>query len=109
MYWSRTLPYYGPYCHTVRYGIQGLDRPYLLDSFQFVIWFPVSILSCVGLSSIPGYFSLVGYVTKYDCSSADINPIGSISKHDLREFLRYVNQGHDFPHLQPYVRKDTCQ
>ncbi|KAH7707703.1 Protein QNS-1 b [Aphelenchoides avenae] len=47
--------------------------------------------------------SLVGYVTKYDCSSADINPIGSISKHDLREFLRYVNQGHDFPHLQPVI------
>jgi NAD+ synthase (glutamine-hydrolysing) len=30
---------------------------------------------------------LRGYVTKYDCSSADINPIGSISKTDLRDFL----------------------
>lgn len=34
--------------------------------------------------------SLVGYVTKYDCSSADLNPIGSICKSDLRDFLRYV-------------------
>jgi NAD+ synthase (glutamine-hydrolysing) len=33
--------------------------------------------------------SLRGYLTKYDCSSADINPIGSISKADLNNFLRY--------------------
>ncbi|XP_010245173.1 PREDICTED: glutamine-dependent NAD(+) synthetase isoform X2 [Nelumbo nucifera] len=32
---------------------------------------------------------LRGYLTKYDCSSADINPIGSISKQDLRTFLRW--------------------
>jgi len=30
---------------------------------------------------------LRGYVTKYDCSSADINPIGGFSKLDLRKFL----------------------
>ncbi|VDM65313.1 unnamed protein product, partial [Strongylus vulgaris] len=35
--------------------------------------------------------TLVGYMTKYDCSSADINPIGSISKADLRKFLRKVH------------------
>jgi hypothetical protein len=27
---------------------------------------------------------------QYDCSSADINPIGSISKQDLRSFLRWA-------------------
>uniref|UniRef100_A0AC34R402 Glutamine-dependent NAD(+) synthetase n=1 Tax=Panagrolaimus sp. JU765 TaxID=591449 RepID=A0AC34R402_9BILA len=32
--------------------------------------------------------SLVGYLTKYDCSSADINPIGSINKLDLKVFLK---------------------
>lgn len=39
---------------------------------------------------------LRGYLTKYDCSSADINPIGSISKQDLRTFLRWaaVNLGY---------------
>uniref|UniRef100_A0A3B4GTH4 Glutamine-dependent NAD(+) synthetase n=1 Tax=Pundamilia nyererei TaxID=303518 RepID=A0A3B4GTH4_9CICH len=31
--------------------------------------------------------SLTGYFTKYDCSSADINPIGGISKTDLKRFL----------------------
>ncbi len=34
--------------------------------------------------------SLRGYVTKYDCSSADLNPIGGISKTDLRRFLRWA-------------------
>ncbi|XP_007947462.1 glutamine-dependent NAD(+) synthetase [Orycteropus afer afer] len=32
--------------------------------------------------------SLLGYLTKYDCSSADINPIGGISKTDLRAFVQ---------------------
>lgn len=34
--------------------------------------------------------SLRGYMTKYDCSSADINPIGGISKTDLKKFLLYA-------------------
>ncbi|KAJ2899453.1 glutamine-dependent NAD(+) synthetase [Coemansia aciculifera] len=34
--------------------------------------------------------SLRGYFTKYDCSSADLNPIGSISKADLRGFIEYA-------------------
>ncbi|XP_053109765.1 glutamine-dependent NAD(+) synthetase [Hemicordylus capensis] len=33
--------------------------------------------------------SLRGYFTKYDCSSADINPIGGISKTDLGSFIQY--------------------
>ncbi|KAM8971773.1 glutamine-dependent NAD(+) synthetase isoform X1 [Sarcophilus harrisii] len=33
--------------------------------------------------------SLRGYLTKYDCSSADINPIGGISKTDLKTFIQY--------------------
>jgi NAD+ synthase (glutamine-hydrolysing) len=32
---------------------------------------------------------LRGYMTKYDCSSADINPIGGINKSDLKLFLEY--------------------
>lgn len=35
---------------------------------------------------------LRGYMTKYDCSSADINPIGGISKTDLRRFILYCSQ-----------------
>lgn len=34
--------------------------------------------------------ALRGYLTKYDASSADINPIGGISKTDLRRFLRWA-------------------
>ncbi|OGJ56845.1 NAD(+) synthase [Candidatus Peribacteria bacterium RIFCSPHIGHO2_01_FULL_51_9] len=31
-----------------------------------------------------------GYFTKYDCSSADINPIGGLAKKDLRIFAEYA-------------------
>ena len=37
-------------------------------------------------------FRLRGYMTKYDCSSADINPIGGISKTDLRKFIQYCSK-----------------
>ena len=36
--------------------------------------------------------ALRGYMTKYDCSSADINPIGGISKTDLKSFLLLARQ-----------------
>lgn len=36
--------------------------------------------------------ALRGYFTKYDCSSADINPIGGISKNDLKKFLNYAKE-----------------
>eukprot|EP00794_Sanderia_malayensis_P011791 gene11791-13011_t len=38
--------------------------------------------------------SLLGYMTKYDCSSADLNPIGGISKTDLRSFIHYFYDVH---------------
>ena len=43
--------------------------------------------------------SLRGYVTKYDCSSADINPIGGISKNDLRRFLLWAGNHLGYPAL----------
>lgn len=43
--------------------------------------------------------ALRGYLTKYDCSSADINPIGSISKQDLRSFLRWAAIYLNYPSL----------
>jgi len=36
--------------------------------------------------------SLRGYMTKYDCSSADLNPIGSISKMDLKKLLTWAGE-----------------
>ena len=46
--------------------------------------------------------SLRGYLTKYDCSSADINPIGGISKKDLRSFCRYMAPRY------PELKKCVC-
>nr|XP_033338740.1 glutamine-dependent NAD(+) synthetase isoform X2 [Megalopta genalis] len=36
--------------------------------------------------------ALRGYFTKYDCSSADVNPIGGIAKNDLKSFLGYFRR-----------------
>ncbi|GMT23683.1 hypothetical protein PFISCL1PPCAC_14980, partial [Pristionchus fissidentatus] len=47
--------------------------------------------------------SLVGYVTKYDCSSADLNPIGSICKSDLRKFLNLAAEKYRIPSLKAIV------
>eukprot|EP00039_Didymoeca_costata_P032980 m.40185 g.40185 ORF g.40185 m.40185 type:complete len:696 (-) comp9635_c0_seq2:197-2284(-) len=43
--------------------------------------------------------SLRGYLTKYDCSAADINPIGGISKRDLQKFIKYTSEKYTFPSL----------
>ncbi|KAL5633160.1 hypothetical protein ACGC1H_003600 [Rhizoctonia solani] len=47
--------------------------------------------------------SLRGYLTKYDCSSADINPIGGISKTDLKKFIRYAKDNFDLPILNSFL------
>ena len=47
--------------------------------------------------------ALVGYLTKYGCSSGDLNPIGSISKQDLKQFLHYMEQTF-FPGSQVMTR-----
>ncbi|CAG8504749.1 9910_t:CDS:10 [Ambispora gerdemannii] len=46
---------------------------------------------------------LRGYFTKYDCSSADICPIGSISKTDLRRFIGYAKDCFELPVLQEFL------
>ena len=45
--------------------------------------------------------SLRGYLTKYDCSSADLNPIGSISKTDLKMFI--ASQASELPILHSFL------
>jgi NAD+ synthase (glutamine-hydrolysing) len=47
--------------------------------------------------------SLRGYLTKYDCSSADLNPIGSVSKVDLRKFLAWAKDVYDLPVLEQFL------
>ncbi|ROT43738.1 glutamine-dependent NAD(+) synthetase [Sodiomyces alkalinus F11] len=46
---------------------------------------------------------LRGYLTKYDCSSADINPIGSISKVDLKRFIAWAAKNFDMPILEDFI------
>ena len=47
--------------------------------------------------------ALRGYYTKYDASSADLNPIGSISKIDLRRFIVWAQKNFDLPQLQQFI------
>ncbi|XP_064628246.1 glutamine-dependent NAD(+) synthetase-like [Lineus longissimus] len=42
---------------------------------------------------------LRGYLTKYDCSSADVNPIGGINKTDLRSYIKYCIRMYGFKSL----------
>ena len=46
---------------------------------------------------------LRGYLTKYDCSSADINPIGGISKTDLKRFIAWAETNFDLPILHDFL------
>ncbi len=43
---------------------------------------------------------LRGYMTKYDCSSADLNPIGAINKEDLRQMLIFASDKYGIPVLR---------
>lgn len=44
--------------------------------------------------------ALRGYMTKYDCSSADVNPIGGMSKGDLKKMLLWVSEVYQLPVLK---------
>ncbi|XP_050532242.1 glutamine-dependent NAD(+) synthetase [Daktulosphaira vitifoliae] len=47
--------------------------------------------------------ALRGYMTKYDCSSADVNPIGGISKSDLKMYLKYFRNKHSLVALDDII------
>jgi NAD+ synthase (glutamine-hydrolysing) len=47
--------------------------------------------------------SLRGYMTKYDCSSADINPIGGICKGDLKRMMLWAANEHKLSPLRDIV------
>lgn len=46
---------------------------------------------------------LRGYLTKYDASSADLNPIGSISKVDLKKFIAWSRDSFELPILHEFL------
>ena len=47
--------------------------------------------------------ALRGYFTKYDCSSADICPIGAISKRDLKAFIAWARTEFSLPVLSSFL------
>lgn len=47
--------------------------------------------------------ALRGYLTKYDCSSADINPIGSIDKADLKRLIAWAKIQFEIPCLEDFL------
>eukprot|EP01124_Arcella_intermedia_P021625 TRINITY_DN3064_c0_g1_i3.p1 TRINITY_DN3064_c0_g1~~TRINITY_DN3064_c0_g1_i3.p1 ORF type:complete len:865 (-),score=231.12 TRINITY_DN3064_c0_g1_i3:2-2596(-) len=58
---------------------------------QLSLWSQNRLGSLLVVGSANVAEALRGYFTKYDCSSADINPIGGISKLDLRNFLLWAS------------------
>jgi len=48
--------------------------------------------------------ALRGYYTKYDCSAADINPIGSISKEDLKRFMAWASTNLGYPEMNSVLQ-----
>ncbi|KAL0934142.1 glutamine-dependent NAD(+) synthetase [Colletotrichum truncatum] len=47
--------------------------------------------------------NLRGYYTKYDASSADIAPLGSISKTDAKEFQAWARDNWDLPIMDEFI------
>lgn len=70
---------------------------FLLASLMPWVQTKASFFLVLGSSNVDE--GLRGYLTKYDCSSADINPIGSVSKQDLRRFLRWAAVNLGYPSL----------
>ncbi|CAA9997357.1 unnamed protein product [Nesidiocoris tenuis] len=74
-----------------RISLQARVRMVIAYLFsQLVLWARNRQGGLLVLGSANVDESLRGYLTKYDCSSADVNPIGGISKIDLRSFLAFA-------------------
>ena len=70
-------------------NVQARLRMVLAYTFaQLMLWVRARAGGLLVLGSANVDEALRGYMTKYDCSSADINPIGGISKTDLKGFLK---------------------
>ncbi|SCZ87891.1 BZ3500_MvSof-1268-A1-R1_Chr2-3g05359 [Microbotryum saponariae] len=85
-------------------NIQARLRMLLAYLFaQLLPWVRGSTGGLLVLGSANVDESLRGYLTKYDCSSADVNPIGAISKTDLKKFIAYAETAFDLPILAEFL------
>ncbi|KAK9793458.1 hypothetical protein WJX73_010827 [Symbiochloris irregularis] len=71
-------------------------RPWTRDRAGFLL--------VLGTSNVDE--GLRGYLTKYDCSSADLNPIGSVSKGDLKRFLIWAASAWGYSELAAIGQAD---
>ncbi|KAF9519486.1 hypothetical protein BS47DRAFT_1468702 [Hydnum rufescens UP504] len=85
-------------------NIQARLRMVLAYLFaQLLPWVRGKVGGLLVLGSANVDESLRGYLTKYDCSSADINPIGGISKTDLKKFIGHARNAFDLPILDNFI------
>ncbi|KAJ7504473.1 hypothetical protein B0H11DRAFT_518662 [Mycena galericulata] len=85
-------------------NIQARLRMVLAYLFaQLLPWVRGKVGGLLVLGSANVDESLRGYLTKYDCSSADINPIGGISKTDLKKFIAYAEDSFELPILASFL------
>ncbi|XP_062539690.1 glutamine-dependent NAD(+) synthetase isoform X1 [Armigeres subalbatus] len=85
-------------------NIQARTRMVLSYLFaQLMLWVRNRPGGLLVLGSANVDEALRGYMTKYDCSSADINPIGGISKTDLKRFLLYAKDKFNLPIVSDIV------
>ncbi|KAI9159424.1 glutamine-dependent NAD(+) synthetase [Blastocladiella emersonii ATCC 22665] len=85
-------------------NIQARSRMVLSYLFaQLLCWVRGRTGSLLVLGSANVDESLRGYLTKYDCSSADLNPIGGISKTDLRAFIAWAQREFELPVLTGFL------
>ncbi|KAJ7770877.1 hypothetical protein DFH07DRAFT_1003111, partial [Mycena maculata] len=83
-------------------NIQARFRLQMVLAYMFTQLLPWVWGKVVGLLVLSGANineNLQGYLTKYDCSSADINFIGGISKTDLKKFIVYAEDAFALPIL----------
>ncbi|KAI0189463.1 hypothetical protein F4808DRAFT_34140 [Astrocystis sublimbata] len=87
-------------------NIQSRER--MVISYYFASLLPTvrqrpggGSLLVLGSSNVDEY--LRGYITKYDNSSADLNPIGGLSKLDLNSFLAWATLSFDMPILSEFI------
>lgn len=73
------------------------DHIKIYNQIQFTRAFSPALLV---LASSNADEALRGFYTKYDASSADLNPIGSFAKKKLRQFMKWFMLGSKFGHMK---------
>ncbi|RMZ76836.1 hypothetical protein DV738_g4770, partial [Chaetothyriales sp. CBS 135597] len=82
-------------------NIQARNR--MVIAYEATRKLPRAGASLLVLSSANVDEALRGYLTKYDCSSGDIAPLGSISKSDAKAFLAWASETWHMPIIREFI------